>query len=450
MSESKQTDLFGRPQSVTREQVLKAIHDHHTQQPSKLAKILKVEATTIYRRFKGDKNSPPITDNDISEALGISGEKDLPPSMLNKEKGYELFRELPLIKDYNDSLVYHRNMSKEKAKTRLRMLWRICKYTHKKPSALTPEDVSQIVTDIRKGDPDAVAEFKGGYDLRIAARAFFTFTGIAGQKLTSMGIGAELYEQSITRAQTKLSREQRATIMAEIAKRNKENWRSKNGRAAIPFRDQPELARAIEIYPKIAYYIGIRATSAFEKAFWELAEERDERQFRTKFSGVTVGASGTLSSFKTGDEIWFRHLDKGKRGGKAWTKRIFGKFAAEFIDYWKSQGKPQTGLVFAGLTDYNAREFLKECYEAAAIPQNIWKGSFKNEPMPLHIWRHTAAQDLLDATEWNADLVATQLGWESTDILKKSYGSIPPDVQRRLVLKAQGEHFDEKPKEFIF
>jgi integrase len=301
------------------------------------------------------------------------------------------------------------------------------------------------MTLIRKGDPTTVREFKGGYDVRISSRSFFGFKGIGGVKLTNLGIGSETYEQNKTRSQARLTRDQRAAILTEIHKRLGENWTSKDGRITIAFKDMPELAYAIEIYPKVSYYIGIRAASAFEKSFWEVAEERDQRQHRSKFSGV-IG----LEDYQPGKEIIFRHLDKGKRGGIAWTKRIFGEFAEEFHAYWIRQGKPKQGPVFAGLKANAVREFLKECYQAAGIPEYIWQGSEQNESMPLHIWRHTAAQDLLDATDWNFELVAATLGWESIDMLKKHYGSMPPDVQRRIVLKAMGEAVPIIKREFIF
>jgi hypothetical protein len=430
---------FGRPRTLTKEALLRAITELSTTRPSTLAKKLNVDPATVYRRFK------EVTLEEKKEALGISTEKELPLSMMKGKNGYELFKEIPLIKEYYDALLYKRNMSEKNAKTRLRMLWRLCKWFRKRPSALTAEDVSELLTRIRRGDKEAVGEFKGGYDVRISSRSFFGFRGIGSVKLTNLGIGSETYEQNKTRSQARLTHEQRATILAEIHKRLGENWKSRDGRITIAFKDRPELACAVEIYPKVSYYIGIRAASAFEKSFWEVAEERDKRHHRSKFSGV-IG----LENFQPGDEIIFRHLDKGKRGGIAWTKRIFGEFAEEFHAYWIRQGKPKQGPIFAGLREAAVREFLKEVYEAAGIPEYIWQGSDGNEPMPLHIWRHTAAQDLLDATDWDFELVSTTLGWESIGMLKKHYGSMPPDVQRCIVLKAMGEEVPIIKREFVF
>lgn len=447
MSEDKtvQYTLMGRPEKVSPETLLKAIHDLHTKEPLALRKHFNVDRTTIFRAMK------KLDSKQIDEAMGIVTEKELTPALMDKEKGFDLFKELPAIKTYHDSMLYQRKVSKDTANRRVRLLWRMCVFTRTKPSTIKPEDIQQIVERINRSEPVALAEFKRGYDLRIAARSYFMYTGISGEKLTSMGIGSEIYEKNITRSTARLSQKNRAAFMAALEKRTHTNWSSKDHRDSIKFADNPDLAKAILIVPKVLYYIGIRADSTFNKSYWEIADEHeDERRHRTKFSGVTVGLNQPLSEYQEGDEIVYRHLDKGKKGGIAWLKRLYGDFAKEFVLYWKAVGAPNKGLVFLGLKAEAVRELFKECYEEAGIPEHIWKGSLEGEAMPLHIWRHTAAQDLLDATDWNAELVAAQLGWESVDILLKHYGKVPPDVQRRLVLKAQGQKVEEKPRLFIF
>ena len=121
----------------------------------------------MYRRLK------EVTLEEKNEALGALKEQELPISMMEGKNGYELFKRIPLIKEYYDALMYKRNMSEEKAKARLRMLWRLCKWFRKRPSALAAEDVSELITRIRKGNKEAVEEFKGGYDVRMSSRSFF-------------------------------------------------------------------------------------------------------------------------------------------------------------------------------------------------------------------------------------------------------------------------------------
>ncbi len=48
----------------------------------------------------------------------------------------------------------------------------------------------------------------------------------------------------------------------------------------------------------------------------------------------------------------------------------------------------------------------------------------KDTEIPTHIWRHTFAQDGLEATNYNYELIASLGGWESTTILKKHYGNM--------------------------
>lgn len=433
---------FGRPEAVTKEQVLETIRILKDTSASRIAKRLKADRATIYRKMQ------KISPEEISEALGVSTEKNLPLNMMDSKKGFVLFKELPIMKDYKNKLLYSgKGMSKRKSMYRMRMVWRLCIWFRVKPSALTSEQVADLVQTLKKDTEEgkkARAEFKGGYEIRVTARSFFQLMkNEAGKKLTGMGLGAELYPKNITRSQARLSKEQRAAFMKELVEATKENFSTSDG--IIRFAENPAQREAVRILPKLMYYIGIRATSAFEKCFWETAETRDERQHRVKFSGV-IG----LDTFKKGDELKFRHLDKGKMGGIAWTKHLFGEFAEAFHAFWLRIGKPLQGLVMMGLKVNAVRELFKFCYEKAGIPKEIWEGNAENEPMPFHIWRHTAAQDLLDASDWNYELVAEILGWESIDVLKAHYGSMPPDTQKRLVLKAQGVKVDEAPRLFIF
>ena len=58
--------------------------------------------------------------------------------------------------------------------------------------------------------------------------------------------------------------------------------------------------------------------------------------------------------------------------------------------------------------------------------------------IPNHIWRHTFAQDCLNATDWNYELVASIGGWKDTNTLKLSYGEMDELARRRGLRKAMG------------
>jgi integrase len=90
------------------------------------------------------------------------------------------------------------------------------------------------------------------------------------------------------------------------------------------------------------------------------------------------------------------------------------------------------------------RAFLKAAYQEAQIPEKLWKG------LPLHILRHTAAQDLLFATRYNYELAAEILGWESTEVMKKSYGKMPDEERTIGLIKAMGLPVVKGKREFLF
>jgi integrase len=114
--------------------------------------------------------------------------------------------------------------------------------------------------------------------------------------------------------------------------------------------------------------------------------------------------------------------------------------------YWEATGCRTEGNIFpfSKFQHQSVSVFFKECYAEAGIPEKLWKG------MPIHIWRHTACQDLLDATDRNWELVAEVLSWESIDTMKKHYGKACEDVITRGILKAMGIEVKEERKEFKF
>jgi len=70
--------------------------------------------------------------------------------------------------------------------------------------------------------------------------------------------------------------------------------------------------------------------------------------------------------------------------------------------------------------------------------------------MPFHIWRHTAAQDMLEATNYNYELTAEVLGWISVDMLKKYYGRINEETVDKGFAQAVGMQVVWKRRKFRF
>jgi integrase len=79
----------------------------------------------------------------------------------------------------------------------------------------------------------------------------------------------------------------------------------------------------------------------------------------------------------------------------------------------------------------------------------VLKRSGKDTTIPTHIFRHTFAQDALDATDHNYELVASIGGWDSTAILKKHYGQMSDNANVKGLRKMMGIKVDEVEKPLI-
>jgi integrase len=394
----------GRPQAATKQQVLKAIHSHKTTSASELANHLNVTRTTIYRRLQ------KISPNEINEALGIIFEEELKPAQMH----YDIFQKIPEINDFYETVRFKRENSEHYSNDMVRGIFRICCYLKRKPSALTPQNTAELVMRIKKKEVTSL----GIHETRKALRTWFTFKGVSAQALTNLGIDARVRRVGEDRTMARLTKKQRAQFMTVLRSAVQKNWVSKDGKYKLRFADENILAAAVEELPYFLYYTGtrIRATLA---AMWG-------HNVKIEPKAVTV-----------------KVVDKGRHGGIAWFKKLIGEPLKRFLTFYEKVGRPEQGNIFP--LDYNVtRHFFIECYEKAGVAEWVWRG------MPFHVWRHTGAQDMLEASDWNYGLVASTLGWESVQTLKQHYGRMPSSSQVRGLMKAMGLPFQEEKKEFVF
>ena len=113
--------------------------------------------------------------------------------------------------------------------------------------------------------------------------------------------------------------------------------------------------------------------------------------------------------------IW----DKGKKRKKQKWKKYLDDRLLYLLEPLIEKGK-----LFSDVDLQKARELCKEAFEKF-IPEIA-----KEIPMPLHFWRHCFAQQMLEATDWNYDLVAELGGWHP-QTLRENYGKIPEPVIKR-------------------
>ena len=161
---------------------------------------------------------------------------------------------------------------------------------------------------------------------------------------------------------------------------------------------------------------------------------------------IKASLNARIEDIITRGDIWFvKIVDKGRNGGITWYKIIISELKDEIENILELREYPPSGFLFEGVRENMVRIVFKEAYEKIGI--NV---GGENGIDVTHIWRHTFAQDMLEATNYNYEIIASIGGWKSTQTLKKHYGEIG-DIQRiRALKKAMGEKMEEINHEFKF
>ncbi len=131
--------------------------------------------------------------------------------------------------------------------------------------------------------------------------------------------------------------------------------------------------------------------------------------------------------------------DKGRRGGIKWEKVLIGHALDDMKEYIAERFKitedletevPKIGALFPSY--YGKENSMSSAYRQAFKVVGI------RMTIPVHIFRHTFAQDCLDATDWKYEMVASLGGWKNTHILKKHYGEMGRAPKLRGLRAAMG------------
>ena len=158
---------------------------------------------------------------------------------------------------------------------------------------------------------------------------------------------------------------------------------------------------------------------------------------------IKASLSAYIENIEKLEDRWIiTVIDKGKHknGRKKWRKIVIGELKEKLKKNLESRGNPRQGKLFP-LSYEKVRKIFIEAYKKANIP--IPK-------QPCHIWRHTSAQDFLEATDWNYELCAQLLGWEDPRILRKCYGAMSEKAKEKALKKAMGLPIEESNKQFKF
>jgi len=395
-----QNKKLGRKEAITTNDVLEAIRKYKTESPSELAEKLETSRMTIYRKLQ------QIPREQIDAIFKELAESELKPS----EMEWDVFKELPEMQEFAKMLQRNQISEHDQLKC-LRGIYHICVYLKIRPRSLTVDKLDQLADLVLKVKNKEINQvgLTNEHHVRTVIRRWYIYHGVSGQLLTSKGIGGEQGEGYGKRALDKLTKEQRKAFMDALRE------------VVIQEGYGNELA-VWESLPKWLFYTGTRIEASLNVTIENIKWNGDPK------APDTIGRALVI--------------DKGRhrKGRQKWFKLIIGDLKDAIIKNLESRGFPQQGLLFNGLNYEKVRHIFHKAYKKAGI----------NVHQPHHIWRHTGAQELLDATDWNYDLVGSILGWSDTKTLKECYGKMGEAVRERALKKAMGIPTETKTKEFLF
>lgn len=386
-----------------------------TTSPSIVCLELGVSRRAVYRFIERHPKSKEQAEAIIAEI----GEKEFGI----KFDTFENFQKIPSIIKW--VRMYRRKpkmVAESKILTRQRELWHMCKYLKTHPMKVTPEQVAEIIVAQRdktyrrkvlkdKGQPipDELKVIRGlgYYGQREAWRSYFQMIkGISGLILSDMGIDAQAsfgYGEQSKERLTQAQREAFGKSILEVCKNPKYQLTNNHyveGLAAAKF----------------MYYTGTRRTACVDINFEHCR-------------------------FELTPDMWMIEvIDKGQRGGIKWEKILIGHSLNDLKSYiserfgidseFETRVPKEIKALFPSY--FNREEFMttifRRVHDLAGIKTTI----------PCHIFRHTFAQDCLDATDWNYEMVATLGGWKNTKILKDAYGEMGRSPKIRGLRAAMG------------
>jgi integrase len=389
---------------INKDSYLDAVRKVRTQSAQKIGRFLKIDRTTVFR-YK--KSNPDVVDEgeEIIKQFAVQDDKNTWNTKINT---WEYFDNLEVIVKWKDALRL-KPVGENKIFDYTRSFWYVCMHLKVHPDRADLEEVAELVKEAKRkywaGEkmPKGLAYTR----IREGVRSFYTVVKkISMEHITTLGVTKEA---SLGQGMFSTQR-----VIKPIRKRLVD-WI--NAHEKLTEHEKMEAIHA----DKLMYYWGSRVTATLEFNFVER-----KYSLQKKIWSCTI-------------------LDKGERGGKEWKKDLIGFALDEFkeycskrfnipIDQLETELPLKTTHLFPSFIKRNKKGEL-EANEAKLGDINriglmACGLPYKKFP-PNHIWRHTFAQDGLEATDLNFDLVAELGGWDSSDTLKKHYGKMSDDSKRR-------------------
>jgi hypothetical protein len=390
----------GRRRIVDGSQYFKAVEKLLTTSDTKISRYLGVGRNTIWR-FRTDPENAPV----IEQAEKYIKALDL-PNLTPSRMTWEIYQTLPVIRKWKDAM-NRRMVGEFNQNSWMRSFYNLCKYMNVLPSQVSPEQCSKVVIEQRNRYYSDEPQIKGiAYSrIRESVRGYFmSVQNVSGMYLTNLGVSKEDLKGVGKYARQKVAQPVRHKFEDLLIDEFKTN-------DDIKYLDA--LGNSI-----FNFGTGTRVSASLE---FDLQENYC-----------------LFDPHKWAFEIW----DKGSKGKKKrWEKIIMGPVLDKFKDWislrydipvrnLEDEIPDIKGSLFPSLNASKVRSICKAYLIKAGLP-------YRDFP-PTHIWRHTFAQEMLWATDFNYELVASIGGWVNTMILKKHYGQMGEQARERGLLKAMG------------
>jgi integrase len=401
-----------RLSKVNKETYFEAIKKTKDIEDRRIGDYLGVNRSTVYR-FRNNPENREIYENALQM---IESYDNL---TMDKQVSKKVFYQMPDIQN-GIKLLKSRNITNEKIKARVNLIYNLCKHLKTHPQKLSVDRVSDFITEQKIKYYNNEPQIKGLYytTTRDAVRSYFMINrGISGEYLTSKGIDQKETKGAGQNAHIRITPEQRKQFektLFQVIKKSRDNYIKNN-----LINSYLEILMIV----KFMFYTGTRKTATYNAKFSDV-----ENTFTNEFYSIKI-------------------IDKGKNGGIKWFKLLTNYSLEEFQKYIEKRFKiskdeqinklNKLENIFPIVTKINSRlitSIIKKGLKEIGIITDI----------PNHIWRHCYVQEFLKATNYNYELCASIGGWKSTKTLKKHYGEIDEVSKLNGLKKAMGIKTIEK------
>jgi len=410
---------------ITRETFLEAVRRYRTLTFNILADKLGVNRSSIGRFATSNPNVIKEAEELLNNVVKINFSE-------NNVATVEMFKDIPIIRDWIDMLE-KKGISPKQKQAYIRNVYNCCNALGVHPSKLDIDYTANKVFEWK------IAKEKGekypqGCAYNTVAKGLRSFLmlvyEVSGESLTMKGIGAEQSKGFGTMSSERIPKEVRKRMIENMPKAVKRVCEM-NNRINYPEGLFDYLTNEMCGISYFMYYTATRIEATLATRF------DDDKNVYT-------------------EDYWEIHItDKGKhkKGRIEWQKRLISHGLDSMKQYIEDRFNiPKDEQEFI-LPTFDSAIFplLSESVEAerAFMRTTMLMSGFKTR-MQNHIFRHTFAQDWLDAMDGNYEVGAEIGGWKDIGTMKKCYGKVSSTAIMRGLKKAHGIKVEEAKGELRF